>query len=97
MTETPSERTDRLLQRYVLKLFREDCDNRHFRECTDIVLIDYEATDGSYGCDTGCSYVRFEADVTCPHGFSEHWESGDFGRLSDVIKELIEEDDKSGD
>lgn len=42
---------------------------------------DVQLTNGLYGCDTGCEYVRFEVD--CPN-CGDHFEKGEFGWFDDV-------------
>lgn len=87
-----TERTDQLLRSYVLGLFRDACSSDHLAECPEAVVTDYDATDGTYGCATGCDYVRFSITVTCPHDHTINWESGEFGELSWIINDLLRED-----
>ncbi|MCV7174780.1 putative Ig domain-containing protein [Mycolicibacterium sphagni] len=42
--------------------------------------LDIELYNGAYGCNTGCSYVRFEVD--CPHCRREIYSKGEFGEMS---------------
>lgn len=39
--------------------------------------LEEELYDGTYGCDTGCDYVRFE--VSCPGCGKMIYQTGDFG------------------
>lgn len=81
------ERVEALVKSWVLGKFREDTSG-HLATCPDAVVDSFEATDGSYGCATGCSYVHASATVSCRHGQSEEWDGGEFGELSWVIEEL---------
>lgn len=57
-------------------------------------MRDEGAQDGSYVCDTGCDYVRFEAVIECPHGFSELVEWGEFGDLAGILEDLKKLEDE---
>ncbi|MEU0624942.1 hypothetical protein ABZ329_29295 [Streptomyces rubiginosohelvolus] len=63
----------------------------HLVSCPDLRVVDQEATNGSYGCDTGCDYARLEADLICSHGMREEYEYGDFGELADMLQEIRSE------
>ena len=63
----------------------------HLASCPDVHVVDQEATDGSYGCDTGCEYARLEADLVCSHGMREEYEYGAFGELADMLQEICSE------
>lgn len=43
--------------------------------------IEPEMYNGTYGCDTGCDYVRFE--VYCPHCRRLNYQTGCFGEFGD--------------
>lgn len=43
--------------------------------------LDIGMFNGTYGCDTGCSYIRFE--VQCPGCGRSIYETGDFGEYYD--------------
>lgn len=60
-------------------------------------MEDPDAYNGSYGCDTGCDYARFEAVITCPHGEREQFEWGDFGEIGRILEEFEEESDADRD
>ncbi|MFG2676959.1 hypothetical protein [Streptomyces sp. NPDC048445] len=63
----------------------------HLVSCPDLHVVDQEAADGSYGCETGCEYARLEADLVCSHGMREEYEYGDFGELADMLREICSE------
>jgi hypothetical protein len=77
---------DDKLKLYILKQFKRDFPTDHITDCADISVINVDSEDGSYGCDTGCEYVRLTADITCPHiETPHHYEYGEFGELADII------------
>lgn len=90
---------DDLVNRYVLWWFRNDSTGHlpHLVDCPDAVVRDTKAWDGSYGCETGCDYVRFEAVVSCPHGSSELVEWGQFGELASILEVMgrLEDEEKA--
>lgn len=90
---------DDLVNRYVLRWFREESMGHlpHLRECPDLTVTNADARDGSYGCETGCDYVRFEAVITCPHGEREEVEWGQFGELASILEDLerLENEEKA--
>lgn len=81
-----------LVARYVLDQYRDEGTNEHLKACPDITTDDAEGSDGSYGCDTGCDYRRFEATITCPHGERDAFEWGEFGTIASIIEDLERED-----
>ncbi len=61
----------------------------HLPHCPELTVTHATAVDGVYGCDTGCEYVRFEADVSCPHGERvEGWRWGEFGDLAMILEDI---------
>jgi hypothetical protein len=66
---------------------------KHLSECPDLRTMNLNVYDGTYGCDTGCDYVRYEATVVCPHGFSDEVEIGDFGELTYIVQDILAEED----
>lgn len=89
---------DELLRRYVLRQYREEANRHlppaqrlHMQDCPDAAVTYLDASGGSYGCDTGCEYMRFEATITCPHEQPVEWEWGDFGELAYLIEDLEKE------
>jgi hypothetical protein len=89
MTER-NERVETLLRGFVLDEYRKEGRGlgEHLTDCPDLVVAELDANDGTYGCQTGCDYVRFEAVLTCPHGERTEWEWGDFGELAYIIEDL---------
>lgn len=79
---------DDLVQRYILRKYREGHPRTHLAKCDEIELVDPSAEDGYYGCDTGCEYFRFEATLRCSHGESVEYEWGDFGMMADLFPAL---------
>lgn len=57
--------------------------------CIDTKVSFLEGDDGTYGCDTGCEYLRLTAKLTCKH-FPEgiEYEYGDFGMLYNLFPHL---------
>lgn len=86
---------DERVNRLILRRYRAQADGverpRHIHRCPEVYVADGDAEDGTYGCDTGCEYVRLEATLRCPHGEEDqiHW--GDFGQLADLLDELDDE------
>lgn len=99
MTER-NERVEALLRAFVIKNYREDhgfCWRRnecteHLPHCPDIRVAELDAHDSTYGCETGCEYVRFAATLTCPHGDRTVFKWGSFGELGDIIDDLTRMD-----
>lgn len=81
---------DELVQRYVQRQFciEEARQYPHLTKCPDTIIIVDSARNGTYGCDTGCEYVRFEATVSCPHGESCDYEFGEFSDLASIIEDM---------
>lgn len=96
MTER-SERVDALVKAWILDEYRDEHarTGTHLSECPDVTVATFEAEDGEYGCDTGCSYLRLEATLSCPHGETTEYEYGEFGDMADIIVDLIKRDDAS--
>ncbi|MER7361903.1 hypothetical protein [Nonomuraea wenchangensis] len=87
---------DERVARFILKTYREpgEAENAHLRDCPDATVQDPDAYDGTYGCDTGCDYARFEGVITCPHGEREQFEWGDFGEIGGILDEM-EQDERA--
>lgn len=64
---------------------------QHLQECNFSALLHPEGTDGTYGCDTGCEYVRLTATFSCPHGEEYEYEYGTFGELSWILEDIEDE------
>jgi hypothetical protein len=92
--EDQERRANELVTRFILRTYRQpgEAANSHLKDCPDILVEDQDAYDGERGCDTGCSYVRLEAVMTCPHGEREEFRWGEFGRLASILEELEEEE-----
>lgn len=57
---------------------------RHLRQCPDLVVSDVNGFDTS--CPEGtCEFVKLEATLTCPHGYSGEYEYYTPGWLEDVF------------
>lgn len=98
MTEQ-SERVDALVKAWILDEYRDEqhihwSPPSHLSECPDVTVTTYEAQDGAYGCNTGCSYLRLEATLSCPHGETTEYEYGEFGDMADIIAMLIDRDER---
>lgn len=87
---------DELVRRYVRRKFQSECefDHRHLAACPEMQIVVDDAHDGTYGCDTGCEYVRFEATISCPHSDPVEYEFGEFGELSWMIEEMQRDEQK---
>jgi len=64
---------------------------KHLVDCPGLRVLEQEAMDSMYGCDTGCDYARLEATVGCSHGFSEDYEYGEFGDMADMLRDILAE------
>lgn len=89
-----SERANALVRAYIIESYRSAHPDHHLATCGQMTVEEADARDGSYGCDTGCEYVRFEAVLTCPHDEREEYEYGQFGELSYLIEDLEREADR---
>jgi len=88
---------DELVRRFILREYRKryvpvhhppgDA-MRHLVACPDLTVTEQEASNGLYGCDTGCEYARLEATMRCLHGFSDDYVYGEFGDLAGIIADL---------
>lgn len=81
---------DERVARFILKTYRESCraESPHLAKCREATVEDPDATDGVYGCDTGCEYAVFKAVVSCPHGEREKFRWGDFGEIATILEEF---------
>ncbi len=84
---TARERADALVADWNVRLYRTDGDNQHLRECAD-TSASVEGGDGTYGCDTGCEYVRLKAVITCRHRECDTLHYADFGDMASIIYDL---------
>jgi hypothetical protein len=102
---TPDEKVGRL----ILRMFRSDTaatlrplgigrpadstPEGHLALCEEATVLDPDASDGTYGCDTGCDYVTLEAQIACPHVAAPvEYEYGDFGTMAMLLDDLDEMD-----
>ena len=83
---TPS--ADDQVREWITREARESADDQHLRSCGGLTIEHPAAADGSYGCPTGCEYLRLRADLHCPHGHRETFVYGEFGELSFIIEEI---------
>jgi hypothetical protein len=92
MTDETAIRANDKVARYILEQFKDDPDTEpaaeHLAACDSVRVTDPDAQNGTYGCDTGCDYTRFEAVITCDHGQRHEFQYGEFGMLSDIIWDL---------
>ena len=88
--------SDELLADFVLRRYRHengvpprgrDMQPSHLATCPSTCVVDLDARNGTYGCDTGCEYYRLEATLHCDHEETD-FEFGDFGELADLIEDL---------
>ncbi|MCA1223439.1 hypothetical protein [Streptomyces sp. 8L] len=70
---------------------------RHLVDCPDLHVSEQDASDGLYGCETGCEYARLEATLGCSHGLSEEYEYGEFGEMADMIRDICAEQERHED
>lgn len=84
---------DRLVEKYILQRFRND--HMEHGACPGLHVVEHDTEDGSYGCETGCEYVRFSAAVACAAPCEApapvHFAYGEFGNLADIIETLTAE------
>lgn len=92
MSDEAAARANEKVCRYILEQFKDDPGTdpaaKHLSACESIRVTDPDAQSGTYGCDTGCDYTRFEAVVACDHGLQYEFEYGEFGMLGDIIEGL---------
>lgn len=76
-----------LLKAYVLDEFRHEEPRSHVATCPTLKILDLEAADGSYGCETGCDYYTLSAMIGCDHETVKFTADG-FGMVYDLINSL---------
>jgi len=94
MTESADDKVNRL----VAQMFREQTlfDTNpldyqlHLASCDTMRAESAEATNGSYGCDTGCEYYELEAVIKCecPDAADEQYSYGSFGDTYYLLSHL---------
>ena len=60
----------------------------HLRGCATLRVVSFEGSDGTYGCDTGCEYLRIEGRAACDHFEGVEFTVGEFGELEYWLKGL---------
>jgi hypothetical protein len=95
MNDDAAQRANDRVARYILAQFKNEPGNeaaaQHLAHCESVRVIDPDASNGTYGCDTGCDYTTFEAVIACDHGQQIDYEYGEFGLLSDILWDLDRE------
>jgi hypothetical protein len=84
---------DAKVAEWVLAKFKAEAvtvSEKHLAACPGTTVTHVQGGEGSYGCDTGCEYVRLEARVSCPH-HREDYKYGEFGDLADLLGEIFGE------
>lgn len=81
------ERANTLVSNWIVRGYRKNGGNQHLRGC-DQAVVEVAGGDSTYGCDTGCDYLRLDAVLTCPHGERDEYEYGDFTELAFIIEDL---------
>jgi hypothetical protein len=94
----PPAEADEKVARFILRDFREEVGRwsseaeKHLAECADAKAAHVDGSNGTYGCDTGCSYARLEAEISCPHGFKADHMYGDFGEIADMLQDIVDDE-----
>lgn len=60
----------------------------HLATCESLTVNHAVGDDGTFGCETGCEYVRLTATLSCDHGESTEYEYGTWGTLADLLEDL---------
>lgn len=84
-----ADETDKAVCAWVLDMHQDDGQNEHLKRCPTRRVAEAGARDGTYGCDTGCEYVRLEATITCDDGETEDFTYGDFGDLAWLLEDFL--------
>lgn len=82
---------DEKVARYILEQFARDAETKpelHLAGCTTTTVVDADARDGQYGCDTGCDYYRLSAVITCSHDYRVEFDYGDFGEIGWILEDM---------
>lgn len=92
MNDEAAQRANDRVAAYILEQFRDEPDSdpaaQHLAACAGAIVTEPDASQGAYGCDTGCDYTRFEAVIACDHGQQYEFKYGEFGMLSDILAGL---------
>jgi len=99
--EDTEERVNRMVSEWIVRQYQGGGEkgghNPHLRACPDAVTETLEGGDSSYGCTTGCEYVRLEAVIVCTHGErDDDYTYGEFGELPDIIADIESEEARRG-
>lgn len=90
MTGETAQRASERVAAYILEQFHDEPGDdeaaEHLAACDSAVVTNPDASNGTYGCDTGCDYTTFTATIACDHGQQiDDYEYGEFGRLGDIL------------
>lgn len=92
MNDEASKRANERVAAYILEQFRDEPGSdpaaQHLAACASAQVTEPDASQGDYGCDTGCDYTRFTAIIACDHGQQYEFKYGEFGMLSDILAGL---------
>lgn len=77
---------DRLVELYILDAWRAD--NPDHADCPSLRVVDPDASNGTYGCETGCDYTTFTATVGCEHRQPAEYVFGEFGELASILENV---------
>jgi hypothetical protein len=92
MGDEAADRANELTARFILRTFREEEAGHHLATCPTARVVEQDASNGTYGCDTGCPYARLEAVIGCDCGQRTDFEYGDFGDIADMLEEIYREE-----
>ncbi len=97
MDAEDTTQADAIVAAWVLKQYRQEhvrpLTVTHKSACPDASVQEVETTNGTYGCDTGCEYSTFKAQVTCPHEPPEDYTYGTFGDLPWILESIFKGDE----
>lgn len=87
---TPDEKVTELVRRKLKTgtVYMDGLTTGHFEECVIPEINQVDMYNSVYGCDTGCEYMMLTALVVCDHGFYGEFHYGDFGDISEFIREM---------
>lgn len=90
------ERANALVAAWMIRDYLAERDaDPHLKSCPEVTAT-VSGGDGYYGCETGCEYVRLEAEITCPHiGESVEHEYGSFDYMESILADLLAESEAS--
>lgn len=89
MTDEAVDRANERVAAYILEQFHDEPGDgeaaEHLAACDGARVTNPDASNGTYGCDTGCDYTRFTATIACGHDQQIEFGYGEFGRLGDIL------------